>query len=709
MPKVKTTNEDKKDSTIKDLISHVSRIETSLDGILSITKENKNKVNNQSSENNNSEQMGTILSKMDDSLESFNDYNKKVVDLLGQIRNALEKNNKSDLNTEKALRNGNKNGLFSNWFTKNKNEEENEQYGSIEKRDEKTKLLEKIAGNTAYKDKEQKEEKKEEKGGLLSKILGFAGKLLLPMLAGLLLSGLKPLVKNLISDLFGNEGILGDIGDFVGDAVADMLPGAAAGWLLTKTWRGALIGATISYGAARIRDIVNDITGMMNGEPREGAGELKGYEEKALAGALAGASLTGWKKGSFKAAMFGAGIGIAVEWLLNRANEIRAIIQGEEVEIKTIPGTGISEAVAGGLIGGAILGHQFGGWKGAAWGAVIGAIAGAVATVAADFNNRLQEAKEGKFQEPAEILGIPYPIFTGLIAGAAIGAKFGGPIGGLIGAAVGGIAGLIYNWGSNMFMRAKATEASGQTYIDEHLKDNKIINGANAQKDALDKEIEGITQEEAALKTKLENGEISQSEAMNQALALEAKKDQLKNKKGKVEDFDKDLKRRLGHVRGVEKADGSGMDTTALDADNDGRITKAEVAAWREREGVNSGGWLISPNAWGSKGRTARRVESLLEGKDSIAVEDLVEKTAERHLDTKSLPTANQITSEKTAKEQAKNTKELVAESQKTNEQLEMMNDNLVAIGNQQKPEEEDNNAYPNNTASGSGTRKRNP
>lgn len=707
MPKIKTTNEDKKDSTIKDLISHVSRIETSLDGILSITKENKNKVNNQSSENNNSEQMGTILSKMDDSLESFNDYNKKIIDLLGQIRNVLEKNNKSDLNTEKALRNGNKNGLFSNWFTKNKNEEENEQYGSIEKRDEKTKLLEKIAGNTAHKDKEEKEEKKEEKGGLLSKILGFAGKLLLPMLAGLLLSGLKPLVKNLISDLFGNEGILGDIGDFVGDAVADMLPGAAAGWLLTKSWRGALIGASISYGAARIKEIVDDIKGMMNGEPRQGYGELKGYEQKALAGALAGGSIVGWKKGWFKAAMLGAGVGIATEWLLNRAEEIRAMIQGDTVEMKTIPGTGITEAVAGGMIGGAVIGHTVGGWKGAIWGAAIGTIAGAIATVATDFNNRLQAAKDGEYQEPAEICGIPYPIFTGVIAGAAIGARFGGPIGGVIGAAIGGIAGAIYNWGSNLFMRNKATDTVGKKAVDEKLKDNKIVQGANAQKDQLDSEIDDITKQEQELKAKLDSGEISQSEAMNKALALEAKKNQLKDKKGKVEDFRGDLERRMGHIEGVKKAGSDEWEISPMDTNGDGKITKDELDTWKKTNGVTTN--LLNPNSWGTQARTARRLENLLDkNKDGVTLDQLAEATGERHLDTQNLPTANQINSEKTAKEQAKNTKDLVAESQKTNEQLEMMNDNLVAIGNQQKPEEEDNNAYPNNTASGSGTRKRN-
>ena len=713
MPKIKTSVGNKKDSTIQDLISHISRVETSLDGISSTLKNKSTTDSNEKENASDSNELGVALSKTNEYLEKREDLANQMLNRLTEIRDTLRKNVGTNEDKAKDLDKKFKaSSLFNFGFGKSKKSddenESDEQYGTIEKRDQKTKLLEKIAANTVKDKKEEKEEKKEEKGGLLSKILGFAGKLILPMLAGLLLSGLKPLVKNLISDLFGHEGILGDVGDFVGEAVADMLPGAAAGWLLTKSWRGALIGASISYGAARIKEIVDDIKGMMNGEPRQGYGELKGYEQKALAGALAGGSIVGWKKGWFKAAMLGAGVGIATEWLLNRAEEIRAMIQGDTVEMKTIPGTGITEAVAGGMIGGAIIGHTVGGWKGAIWGAAIGTIAGAIATVATDFNNRLQAAKDGKYEEPAEICGVPYSIFLGLIAGAAIGARFGGPIGGLIGGAIGGIAGLLYNWGSNMFMRAKATDSAGEKYIDEKLKDNEIIQGANAQKDALDQEIDAITQQEADLKTQLENGEISQAEAMNKSLALEAKKNQLKDKKGNVTDFQDDLKRRMGHIAGVEKADGSGMDTTALDANGDGRITKAEVAAWREREGVNSGGWLISPNAWGSKGRTARRVEGLLEGKDSISVEELVQATAEKnHLDTKNLPTANQINAEKTNKEQLKVQKQQLEAQKENNENMEKLSDSINTLAANQKSGEDDDDAYSKTTASGAGVNKK--
>ena len=676
MPKVKTSNDNKKDSTIKDLISHVSRIETSLDGILSITKNKANK----SSDNNGdkTQEIGTIISKMDNTLDSVDDHGKKIVELLGQIRNSLEKRDNSKLGTDKELNDAKKGGLFSKWFSKNKSEED-EQYGSIEKRDEKTKLLEKIAGNTAFKEKEQKEEKKEEKGGLLSKILGFAGKLLLPMLAGLLLSGLKPLVKNLISGLFGGgDGLLGDIGDFVGETVADMLPGAVAGWLLTKNWRGALIGATIAYGAKRIREIIDDVMGMLRGEPREGAGGLKGYAQKALAGAMAGASLTGWKRGSFKAAMLGAGIGIATEWILNRTNEIRGMFMGEQVDIKTIPGTGIPESVVGGLIGGAIIGQQFGGWKGLAVGAVVGGALGFAAATATDFNNRLQEAKNGKYTPPAEICGIPYSIFLGVIAGAGVGFQFGGPIGMVVGAAIGGIAGLIYNWGSNLFMKNKANDAQGKK-VKEENKDNKIIQGVNAQK----KELEDKAEERKARQKELEKKALSGAKLTDEEKAEYKQLHEEDKQLDKLQDFDKETDRRLGHFK-------------QMDLNGDGKVTKDELNKFKS----DNTSW-VSRYTWnGSTGRSIRRYEDMLEGKDSIDVNDVLEKSAERaKLDTQNLPTASQINSEKTAKEQLKNSRE---SNENLKELIEVERENgekMLALAQQPTGEEDEDGAYAKTTA----------
>ena len=551
-----------------------------------------------------------------------------------------------------------------------------EKYGAIKKDTPETKILREIAANT----KEKKEivvdqKKQEEEGGLLSKIMGFAGKLIFPMIAGLILSALKPGIKELLKNfLGGNGGWSGAVGDFLGNALGDMIPGAVGGLMAARKFglspvQGMMIGATISYAGSKLLGIVEDVIGMFKGKPREGAGEANGYLEKALGGAMIGASIMKWKKGSLQAAFLGAGIGIAAEWLLNRANEIRGMLTGDSVEIKKIPGVDIPEAIAGGLIGGAIIGHRFGGKKGAIWGAIIGGAAGTVVTLITDFNNRFQAAKKGEYQEPTTICGIPAPIFTGIVAGAAIGGKFGGPVGGLIGAAVGGIAGAIYNWGTNLYNKSKATEAAGKQYIDKNLKDNKIIQGANAQKDALETEINSIDQQQSDLYNKFSKGEISREEYKEQAEQLEKKKSNLSSDKGKVNKFQKDLTKRMSHVGGVKKADGSGMETTALDADGDGKITKAELNAWEEAEGIGKGTWI---SRWGGKGRTSRRVESLMKGKDSIDVNDLVEATAQHQkLDTKNVLTKEEITSNKLLKEQGNNQKQTLKEQEKTNELLE--------------------------------------
>ena len=680
MPRIKTSNTDKNDSTIKDLISHVSRAEKSLDGILSTIK---NGQNHKSSEHSNNDQLGTALSRVNENLNAASKTTNDILARLTEIRNFLVKDNKTNLGST-TLDEKNQRKFFTKVFGFDKSKED-EQYGSIEKRDEKTKLLEKIAGNTTKKDKEKEEEKKEEKGGLLSKILGFAKKLILPTLAGLLLSGLKPLVKNLISSLFGgsDNSILGNIGDFVGETVADMLPGAIAGYMLTKNWRGALIGATISYGAARLRDVVNDITTMLHGEPREGAGGLKGYAQKALVGAMAGASLTGWKRGSFKAAMLGAGIGIATEWILNRVNEIRGMFMGDQVEIKTV--AGIPESVVGGLIGGAILGHQFGGWKGLAIGAIVGGSLGFVTAMTTDFNNRLQDAKKGNYTEPKEICGIPYSTFLGVIAGAGIGFKFGGPMGMVVGAAVGGIAGLLYNWGSNLFMKNKANDAQGKK-IKEENKDNKILQGVNAQKQELEAKEDERKARMKELTNKVLNGKNLTAEEKEEFIQLNAQGKQL----NKIKAFNEETDRRLGHFK-------------KMDLNDDGKVTKEELKKYKE----DNTSW-ISRYTWnGSTGRSIRRYEDMLEGKDAININDVLEKSAEKaKLDTQNLPTANQIASDKTNEEQLRVQKEQLEMQREGNENMEKLADSITTLATKTSSEEENDGAYSKITASGAGQRR---
>ena len=155
MPRIKTSNTDKNDSTIKDLISHVSRAEKSLDGILSTIK---NGQNHKSSEHSNNDQLGTALSRVNENLNAASKTTNDILARLTEIRNFLVKDNKTNLGST-TLDEKNQRKFFTKVFGFDKSKED-EQYGSIEKRDEKTKLLEKIAGNTTKKDKEKEEEKK---------------------------------------------------------------------------------------------------------------------------------------------------------------------------------------------------------------------------------------------------------------------------------------------------------------------------------------------------------------------------------------------------------------------------------------------------------------------------------------------------------------------------------------------------------------------
>ena len=560
----------------------------------------------------------------------------------------------------------------------NSKKPDDEKYGAIKKDSPETKILREIAANTKEQSKVTVESKKEEeKGGLLSKIMGFAGKLLFPMIAGLILSALKPGIKELLKNfLGGNGGWSGAVGDFLGNALGDMIPGAVGGLMAAKKFglspvQGALIGATISYAGSKLLGIIEDVVNMFKGKPREGAGEANGYLEKALGGAMIGASLMKWKKGSLQAAFLGAGIGIAAEWILNRANEMRGLLTGDSVEIKKIPGVDIPEAVAGGLIGGAMLGHRIGGFKGALWGAVIGGTAGAVVTLITDFNNRFQAAKKGEYKEPTTICGIPAAIFTGIVAGAAIGGKFGGPVGGLIGAAVGGIAGAIYNWGTNLYNRNKATDASGKKLKDEKLKDNKIVQGANAETDKIKEEQAKLAKDKEEIDKKLASGEITEEEAEKQKKEIKGKEKGVADRQEKVKKFNSDLERRLGHVAGVKKEGSNEWEVSPMDLNNDGKVTKEELAQWKEKNGATSSLW--NPNSWGTQGRTARRMEKLMkENPDGVSLDKITEESAKRaKLDTKSTPTKDEITSNKLLKEQGNNQKRSIKEQEKTNELLE--------------------------------------
>ena len=137
-----------------------------------------------------------------------------------------------------------------------------------------------------------------------------------------------------------------------------------------------------------------------------------------------------------------------------------------------------------------------------------------------------------------------------------------------------------------------------------------------------------------------------------------------------------------------------------MDLDGDGKVTKEELEKYKKDNTS-----LISRYTWnGSTGRSIRRYEEMLEGKDSIDINDVLEKSAEKaKLDTQSLPTANQISTEKTNKEQVQSTRDL---KESIDELIEIEKENGQKIVNVNQDGEKKDGAYSNRTASGAGQRR---
>lgn len=441
------------------------------------------------------------------------------------------------LNEEYGIKNNDsvekeKSGIFS-LFGKSKSKKEDktdkssdgaatekkEKYGSVvNDKNENTKLLKEIARNTGTKKDADgkvvtKEEKKE--GGIFSKIFGVAKKFLIPIIVGMIANAFRGMIKDGIANLLGG----GDFGQFVGGAIADFLPGAIAGLAYGLKNRApiipsALIGGTITYVWPRLMRLIGDVKSAVLGDGNPDAGNLDRYAEKAMAGALLGASITGWKKGSFKAAALGAGIGLATEFILARVNDVKAMLNGEPVEIKTV--AGIPEPAFGGLVTGAMLGLKFGGLKGAMFGALIGGGAGMIWATVQDFRNQMLAAKSGKFVEPKEICGIPYAVASGLIGGAAIGYKFGGLWPGMVlGALIGGLAGLIVN----EIAKYKAKVAGAEANADEAMKGNedfKQIEANTAKDEEILNDPNATETEKTAAKMRLANANTAKEKTKEQ-------------------------------------------------------------------------------------------------------------------------------------------------------------------------------------------------
>lgn len=340
---------------------------------------------------------------------------------------------------------------------------------------------------------------KKEKGffdGFIGKALSGLGKMLLPLLAAGLMSLVKPFIEKLLSNLLGS--ILGDeIGGMLGGIIADMLPGAIAGYTYSKlvfgkaNWKAILIGGGISLAYYTIKRKVDEVMDILNGEPHEI--KVEDYLDAAIRGAIIGATCVGFGKGSLKAAVLGAGIGVGVQWIINRIGDIQKMIDGEEVEIKevTIGGVSIPESAFGAMISGALIGLKFGGMKGMVLGALMGGGLGMLWATITDFHNQLESAKNGVYKEPKEICGVPYAIMTGLIGGAGIGMKFAGFWPGLVvGALIGGLAGWIMNEIQKYIGKTRASEATAEKDLEsnanfqqieaQNQEDQAILNDPNA-------------------------------------------------------------------------------------------------------------------------------------------------------------------------------------------------------------------------------------
>ena len=350
---------------------------------------------------------------------------------------------------------GNAIGAGARMFRSKKSKDE-ETGSAIEasQEDKSTGILRNILKVFKTKNKDDKKEKEKEKKSGLS-LGGLLGRVALAGIGGLLLSAARPLIKRLISNMFEDLG-MPSIGGALGQVVADMLPGAVMGFTLTKSVKGALLGAAVSLGWQSFKRIVEDFKNTGTGEIQIDQNE--NYLSSAMRGAFLGYVFGGK---SLKAALLGAGISMGITWITNRVDDFKRIANGEVIAPKMLGP--FPEAVAGGVISGAMIGSKFGGVPGALWGAVIGGAVGGLFATVTDFQSRLNHAEEtGEYvANNLTVAGIPIDIFNGMLMGGIGGFMAGGPLGALAGALVGGAAGWIYGKIKDGQVEKKADEKKG--------------------------------------------------------------------------------------------------------------------------------------------------------------------------------------------------------------------------------------------------------
>lgn len=325
--------------------------------------------------------------------------------------------------------------------------------------DKSTGILRNILKAFKTKDKDDKKEKeKEKKSGLFGG--GFLGRALLAGIGGVLLAAARPLIKRLLTNMFEDLG-MPNLGGAAAEVIADMLPGAVMGYTLTKSVKGALLGAGLSLGYYSIKRIVEDFKNTGTGEIQ--VDQDKNYLSSAMRGAFLGYVFGGK---SLKAALLGAGISMGLTWITNRVDDFKRVAAGEAIAPKMLGP--FPEAVAGGIISGALIGSKFGGLAGAAWGAVIGGAAGGIFASVTNFQSRLNHAKKtGEYTENTlTVAGIPIDIFNGMLMGGIGGFMVGGPVGAIAGALVGGAAGWIYGKIKDSQVKEEASKTRGQNLIE---------------------------------------------------------------------------------------------------------------------------------------------------------------------------------------------------------------------------------------------------
>ena len=547
-----------------------------------------------------------------------------------------------------------------------------DKYGSVVK-DDPNKILKDIARNTKDTANNTKDGKvttkdgKDKKGGLLSSLLDMGGgllkKLLIPMLVGMIANAARNSIKEGLANLLGG----GDFGNMLGGAIADFFPGAIGGLAAAKKfgvpwWKGALVGGTITFVWPRLVRLLGDIKSVIFGEGNPKAGNLDRYLEKALAGALLGASLTGWKAGSWKAAGIGALLGGLTEFLLARANDLKAMLSGKPTEIKMIGGV-IPEEVFGTAIAGATLGLKHG-WKAAGIGALFGASVGLISSMIKDTRNQILAIRSGN-ANPESAFGPWGKIIAPAIAGAAIGAKYGGLKGAAIGAIIGGAIGGI------------------MTLIDKVSKDF-------AQQQQKSEENVG----QLASKVDSKDATNSTDYAYNRKQELEAKK-----AAGTLTD---DEKKELGKIdSGIYRAGKRVEHAKEADTNGDGIITEEELTAWEKSDKGSTWGF-------GGRAKSQTQMRKLLKesGGKGFSIKDLSDYQLGKYDDSlkapmqsTSMPTAAQLQDDKNTEATDKNTQTMVQLTEAINNLNNKEGFGQTVVNNNNTVGSSEINAYSSNSS----------